>query len=66
MLSTLEGAHVQQLTQIQDGAVVSWPAGASKPKTNLSKEQEDKLRADAGRVVRLYTLCSPVVYEKTC
>jgi len=29
---------VQQLIQIQDGAVVSWPAGASKPKTNqLSK-----------------------------
>jgi hypothetical protein len=36
------------LIQINDGAVVTWPAGASKPKTNLSKEQEDKLRADFG------------------
>jgi len=34
MLSTLEGLQKQQLIQIQDGAVVSWPAGASKPKTN--------------------------------
>jgi hypothetical protein len=55
---------VQQLILIQDGAVVSWPAGASKPKTNLSKEQEDKLRADAGRVVKLYALFSLVVYGK--
>ena len=38
MLNTLEGLQKQQLIQIQDGAVVSWPAGASKPKTNqLSK-----------------------------
>jgi uncharacterized membrane protein len=38
MLSTLEGLQKQQLIQIQDGAVVSWPAGASKPKTSqLSK-----------------------------
>ena len=38
MLYTLEGLQKQQLIQIQDGAVVSWPAGASKPKTNqLSK-----------------------------
>jgi uncharacterized membrane protein len=34
MLSTLEGLQKQQLIQIQDGAVVSWPAGAKKPKTN--------------------------------
>ena len=34
MLSTLEGLQKQQLIQIQDGAVVSWPAGSSKPKTN--------------------------------
>jgi len=34
MLSTLEGLQKQQLIQIQDGAVVSWPAGASKPKTD--------------------------------
>jgi uncharacterized membrane protein len=38
MLSTLEGLQKQQLIEIQDGAVVSWPAGASKPKTSqLSK-----------------------------
>src|SRR5437764_8062086 len=38
MLNTLEGLQKQQLIQIQDGAVVSWPAGASKPKTSqLSK-----------------------------
>src|SRR5436305_13758865 len=33
MLSTLEGLQKQQLIQIQDGAIVSWPAGANKPKT---------------------------------
>src|SRR6266704_5500115 len=33
MLNTLEGLQQQQLIQINDGAVVSWPAGASKPKT---------------------------------
>src|SRR5690348_4433964 len=38
MLYTLEGLQKQQLIQIQDGAVVSWPAGARKPKTDqLSK-----------------------------
>ena len=38
MLSTLEGLQKQQLIQIQDGAILSWPAGASKPKTRqLSK-----------------------------
>jgi uncharacterized membrane protein len=38
MLYTLEGLQKQQLIEIQDGAVVSWPAGASKPKTSqLSK-----------------------------
>ena len=38
MLYTLEGLQKQQLIQIQDGAVVSWPAGSSKPKTSqLSK-----------------------------
>jgi uncharacterized membrane protein len=38
MLSTLEGLQKQQLIEIQDGAVVRWPAGASKPKTSqLSK-----------------------------
>ena len=34
MLYTLEGLQKQQLIQIQDGAIVTWPAGASKPKTN--------------------------------
>jgi uncharacterized membrane protein len=33
MLYTLEGLQKQQLIQINDGAVVTWPAGASKPKT---------------------------------
>ncbi len=38
MLFTLEGLQKQQLIQIQDGAVVTWPTGASKPKTSqLSK-----------------------------
>src|SRR5207245_2770257 len=38
MLYTLEGLQKQQLIQINDGAIVSWPAGASKPKTSqLSK-----------------------------
>jgi uncharacterized membrane protein len=34
MLSTLEGLQKQQLIQIQDGAVVTWPAGSSKPRTD--------------------------------
>src|SRR6516162_4653092 len=33
MLSTLEGLQRQQLIEIHDGAVVSWPVGARKPKT---------------------------------
>jgi uncharacterized membrane protein len=33
MLSTLVDLQKQQLIQIQDGAIVTWPAGASKPKT---------------------------------
>ena len=33
MLSTLEGLQKQQLIQINDGAILTWPAGASKPKT---------------------------------
>ncbi len=33
MLNTLESLQKQQLIQIQDGAVVTWPEGASKPKT---------------------------------
>ena len=38
MLHTLEGLQMQQLIEIHDGAIVSWPTGASKPKTSqLSK-----------------------------
>jgi len=38
MLNTLEGLQKQQLIQIQDGAVVTWPTGSNKPKTSqLSK-----------------------------
>ena len=33
MLSTLEGLQRQQLIEIHDGAVVSWPVGDRKPKT---------------------------------
>ncbi len=33
MLYTLENLQKQQLIQIDDGAIVTWPAGASKPKT---------------------------------
>jgi uncharacterized membrane protein len=33
MLYTLENLQKQQLIQIQDGAIVTWAAGASKPKT---------------------------------
>src|SRR6266699_4519389 len=33
MLYTLEGLQKQQLIQVQDGAIVTWPAGAKKPKT---------------------------------
>lgn len=33
MLHTLEGLQRQQLIQIDDGAIVTWPEGAKKPKT---------------------------------
>src|SRR5690349_19331715 len=33
MLARLESLQKQQLIQIDDGAIVTWPAGASKPKT---------------------------------
>jgi uncharacterized membrane protein len=33
MLSTLQSLQKQQLIQIQDGAIVTWPAGAKGPKT---------------------------------
>jgi len=39
MLSTLASLQKQQLIQIQDGAILTWPAGAKKPKTRqLSQE----------------------------
>lgn len=33
MLATLQNLQTQQLIQINDGAIVTWPAGAGKPKT---------------------------------
>jgi uncharacterized membrane protein len=33
MLSTLQDLQKQQLIQIEDGAIVTWPVGAKKPKT---------------------------------
>ena len=32
-LTTLQGLQKQQLIQIQDAAIVTWPQGAKKPKT---------------------------------
>ena len=38
MLGRLESLQKQQLITVNDGAIITWPAGASKPKTNqLSK-----------------------------
>ena len=33
MLSTIENLQKQQLIQVNDGAIVTWPVGAKKPKT---------------------------------
>ncbi len=33
MLATLENLQKQQLIQIEDGAIVTWPVGSKKPKT---------------------------------
>jgi uncharacterized membrane protein len=33
MLSTLEGLQKQHLIQVVDGAILTWPVGAKKPKT---------------------------------
>jgi uncharacterized membrane protein len=33
MLSTLVGLQKQQLITVNDGAILTWPAGAKKPKT---------------------------------
>jgi len=33
MLNTLEGLQRQQLITVEDAAIVTWPAGAKKPKT---------------------------------
>lgn len=39
MLAKLQDLQQQQLIQIEDGAIVTWPVGAKKPKTRqLSKE----------------------------
>lgn len=33
MLSTLQDLQKQQLIQVEDGAIITWPVGAKKPKT---------------------------------
>lgn len=38
MLTTLENLQKQQLIQIEDGAIVTWPKGESKPKTKQLSE----------------------------
>ncbi len=38
MLYTLENLQKQQLIQIEDGAIVTWPVGAKKPKTRQLKD----------------------------
>jgi uncharacterized membrane protein len=38
MLQTLQNLQTQQLIQIQDGAIVSWPVGAKSPKTRQLSE----------------------------
>ena len=38
MLSTLQNLQKQQLIQIEDGAIVTWPVGAKKPKTKQLSE----------------------------
>src|SRR5437879_10523971 len=37
MLSTLQNLQKQQLIEIEDGAIVTWPLGARKPKTRQIK-----------------------------
>jgi uncharacterized membrane protein len=44
MLSTLASLQKRQLIQIEDGAILTWPAGAKKPKT---KQLSDITGADA-------------------
>ena len=44
VLNTLQGLQKQQLIQIQDAAIVRWPEGAKKPKT----EQLNSLAAAGG------------------
>ena len=44
MLGRLEALQKQQLITVVDGAIVSWPAGASKPKT---KQLSDMTRVGA-------------------
>ncbi len=38
MLQTLQNLQKQQLIQIEDGAIVTWPQGAKKPKTRQLSE----------------------------
>jgi uncharacterized membrane protein len=49
MLLTLQRLQAQQLIQIDDGAIVTWPEGAKKPKTKeLSKETSTGVGALGG------------------
>jgi uncharacterized membrane protein len=38
MLNTLQSLQKQQLIQVEDGAIVTWPVGAKKPKTKQLSE----------------------------
>ena len=38
MLSTMMSLQKQQLIQVEDGAIVTWPAGAKKPKTRQIRD----------------------------
>src|SRR2546430_1326543 len=71
MLNTLENLQKQQLIQIEDGAIVTWPEGAKKPKSKRTSyvriSQSSALPADlvAGGMVR-YCLASPCVSPHRC
>jgi len=38
MLSTMENLQKQQLIEIEDGAILTWPVGAKKPKTKQLRD----------------------------
>jgi len=52
-LASLDAMQKQQLIVVEDAAIVTWQAGKKKPKfeiisTNLTQEQDEKLRAEFG------------------